>query len=51
MMVSLLYSPLLQKKLHHKSITTTNIYAKASDKASEESRNLLQNVRNRQNPK
>ena len=38
---------LLQKKLHHKSITTTNIYAKASDKASEESRNLLQGVRNR----
>lgn len=38
---------LLQKKLHHKSITMTNIYAKASDKASEESRNLLQGVRNR----
>ena len=38
---------LLQKKLHHKSITTTNIYAKASDKASAESRNLLQGVRNR----
>ena len=36
---------LLQKKLNHKSITTTNIYAKASDKEMAESRNLLSRVR------
>ena len=36
---------LLQKKLNHKSITTTNIYAKASDKAMRESRGLLQGLR------
>ena len=36
---------LLQKKLNHKSITTTNIYAKASQKADMESRNLLQDMR------
>ncbi len=37
---------LLQKKLHHKSINTTNIYAKASNKESEDSRNLLAERRN-----
>ncbi len=37
---------LLQKKLHHKSINTTNIYAKASVKDSENSRNLLAERRN-----
>ncbi len=36
---------LLQKKLHHKSITSTNIYAKASEKAEEVTRNLLQEMR------
>lgn len=36
---------LLQKKLNHKSITTTNIYAKASDKEMEETRCLLQGRR------
>lgn len=36
---------LLQKKLHHKSITTTNIYAKASDKEMRESRSILQGKR------
>ena len=37
---------LLQKKLNHKSITTTNIYAKASDKEVKETRNLLSRNRN-----
>ncbi|MFW5676131.1 MAG: tyrosine-type recombinase/integrase [Acetivibrio ethanolgignens] len=37
---------LLQKKLNHKNIQTTNIYAKASDKQDAESRNLLQNAKN-----
>lgn len=37
---------LLQERMHHKSITTTNIYAKASKKDAEKSRNLLQNLRN-----
>lgn len=36
---------LLQKKLNHKSITTTNIYAKASDKELKESRGLLERKR------
>lgn len=36
---------LLQKKLNHKSITTTNIYAKASDKAMIESRSILEGLR------
>ena len=36
---------LLQKNLNHKSITTTNIYAKASDKEMEESRCILQGRR------
>ena len=36
---------LLQKKLNHKSIQTTNIYAKASDQALKESRGLLQGKR------
>ena len=36
---------LLQKKLHHKSIATTNIYAKASDTAMKESRCILQGKR------
>lgn len=36
---------LLQKRMHHKSITTTNIYAKASNTDTQESRNLLQNMR------
>ena len=36
---------LLQKKLNHKSIATTNIYAKASDTAMRESRMLLQGRR------
>ena len=36
---------LLQKKLHHKSLTTTNIYAKASDKEMKESRSILQGRR------
>ena len=36
---------LLQKKLHHKSLTTTNIYAKASDKEMKESRSILQGKR------
>ena len=36
---------LLKEKLHHKSINTTNIYAKASNKESEESRNILANRR------
>lgn len=36
---------LLQKKLNHKSITTTNIYAKASDKEMKETRSLLQGRR------
>lgn len=39
---------LLQKKLHHKSINTTNIYAKASNKESEDSRNLLAEKRRKQ---
>lgn len=36
---------LLQKKLNHKSITTTNIYAKASLKDMSNSRNLLSEMR------
>lgn len=36
---------LLQKKLNHKNITTTNIYAKADKKELEESRNVMQNLR------
>ena len=36
---------LLQKRLNHKSVNTTNIYAKATDKAVSESRNLLQEFR------
>jgi site-specific recombinase XerD len=36
---------LLQKKLHHKSISTTNIYAKASDREMEETRSILQGRR------
>ena len=36
---------LLQKKLNHKNIQTTNIYAKASDRQDAESRNLLQNAK------
>lgn len=36
---------LLQKKLNHKSITTTNIYAKASDEAMRESRGILEGLR------
>ena len=36
---------LLQKKLHHKSIATTNIYAKASDQEMRESRCILQGKR------
>lgn len=36
---------LLQKKLNHKSITTTNIYAKASDAEMIESRSILQGLR------
>ena len=36
---------LLQKKLHHKSISTTNVYAHASDKESEASRNILSKKR------
>ena len=36
---------LLQKKLNHKSITTTNIYAKASDAEVRESRSILQGLR------
>jgi len=36
---------LLQKRLHHKSIQTTNIYAKASDQAVKESRGLLEGKR------
>lgn len=36
---------LLQKKLNHKSIQTTNIYAKASNREVEESRNILQGKR------
>ena len=36
---------LLQKKLNHKSITTTNIYAKASDTDMIESRSILQGLR------
>ncbi len=36
---------LLQKKLNHKSITTTNIYAKASDDAMRDSRGILEGLR------
>ena len=36
---------LLKKKMNHKSIQTTNIYAKASDTAMKESRSLLQGLR------
>ena len=36
---------LLKEKLHHKSISTTNIYAKASDTKKEASRNVLQGLR------
>lgn len=36
---------LLQKKLNHKNIATTNIYAKASDKQMEETRCILQGKR------
>lgn len=36
---------LLQKKLNHKSITTTNIYAKASDSAMRDSRGILEGLR------
>jgi len=36
---------LLQRKLNHKSIQTTNIYAKASDQEMKESRGLLQGLR------
>ncbi len=36
---------LLQKRLNHKSVTTTNIYAKATDKDVVASRNLLQERR------
>ena len=37
---------LLQKKLNHKNITTTNIYAKADKDELKESRNVMQNLRN-----
>lgn len=36
---------LLKKKMNHKSIQTTNIYAKASDSAMRESRSILQGLR------
>ena len=36
---------LLKKKMNHKSIQTTNIYAKASDTAMKDSRSLLQGLR------
>ena len=36
---------LLQKKLNHKNITTTNIYAKADKEEMIESRNVMQNLR------
>lgn len=36
---------LLKKKMNHKSIQTTNIYAKASDTAMRDSRSLLQGLR------
>ncbi|WP_026653104.1 tyrosine-type recombinase/integrase [Butyrivibrio proteoclasticus] len=36
---------LLKKKMNHKSIQTTNIYAKASDTAMKESRSILQGLR------
>ncbi len=36
---------LLQKRLHHKSVNTTNIYAQATEKDVENSRNVLQAYR------
>lgn len=36
---------LLKKKMNHKSIQTTNLYAKASDSAMRESRSILQGLR------
>lgn len=36
---------LLQKKLNHKNITTTNIYAKADKEELKESRNVMQSLR------
>jgi site-specific recombinase XerD len=36
---------LLKKKMNHKSIQTTNIYAKASDSAMKDSRSILQGLR------
>ena len=36
---------LLKEKLHHKSINTTNIYAKAAPGKKEETRNILQGLR------
>lgn len=41
----------LQRKLGHKNITATNIYAKATDKKMQETRNLLSNKRNKKNPR
>lgn len=40
----------LQRKLGHKNITATNIYAKATDKKMQETRNILSNKRNKKNP-
>ena len=38
----------LQRKLGHKNITATNIYAKATDKKMQETRNILSNLRNKE---
>lgn len=37
----------LQRKLGHKNLTATNIYAKATDKKMQETRSVMENVRNR----